>query len=72
VTPEKIMRGLKAKAAGKPARIGPDAFPEVPWPETLLVAPPWEGGDGTASNAPKKHSGRKADAGVEATAGVRS
>jgi 4-hydroxybenzoyl-CoA reductase alpha subunit len=72
VTPEKIARGLKAKAAGKPARVGPDAFPAIPWPETLLVAPPWEGGDGRASNAPAKGSGRRADAGVEGSAGVRS
>jgi hypothetical protein len=43
----------------------------VPWPETLLVAPPWEGGDGRASNEPTKRSRRKPDAGVEATAGVR-
>ena len=33
-------------AAGKPARYGPDSFPAVPWPETLMVTPPWEGGDG--------------------------
>jgi 4-hydroxybenzoyl-CoA reductase alpha subunit len=72
VTPEKILRALKAKAAGKPARSGPAAFPEVPWPEPLLVAPPAEGGDGRASNQPQKRSSRKADAGIEATAGVRS
>jgi len=71
VTPEKILRALKAKAAGKPPRCGPAAFPEIPWPEPLLVAPPWEGGDGRASNEPPKGSRRKADAGVEATAGVR-
>ena len=37
-----------------------------------MVTPPWEGGDGRASNEPVKKSTRKADAGVEATAGVRS
>ena len=72
VTPERILRGLQAKAAGKPARSGPAAFPDVPWPEPLLVAPPWEGGDGRAANEPQRRSGRKADAGIEATAGVRS
>jgi CO/xanthine dehydrogenase Mo-binding subunit len=72
VTPEKIARALKAKAAGKPPRVGPDAFPDVPWPETLLVTPPSEGGDGRASNEPPKRSRRKPDAGIEATAGVRS
>jgi 4-hydroxybenzoyl-CoA reductase subunit alpha len=72
VTPEKILRALKAKAAGKPARTGPAAFPEIRWPEPLLVAPPWEGGDGRASNEGERPSRRKAEAGIEATAGVRS
>ena len=72
VTPEKILRALQAKAAGKPARSGPASFPDIAWPEPLLVAPPWEGGDGRASNEPEHRSRRKADAGVEATAGVRS
>jgi 4-hydroxybenzoyl-CoA reductase subunit alpha len=72
VTPERIMRALQAKAAGKPARSGPAAFPDIAWPEALLVAPPWEGGDGRASNEPARKSRRKADAGIEATAGVRS
>jgi hypothetical protein len=43
----------------------------VPWPEALLVTPPDEGGDGRASNAPKR-ARRRADAGIEARAGVRS
>jgi hypothetical protein len=72
ITPEKIVRALQAKASGKPARSGPAAFPEIDWPEPLLVAPPWEGGDGHASNEPSKRSARKAEAGVEATAGLRS
>ena len=71
ITPEKIQRALAARAAGKPARSGPTAFPEVPWPEALLVTPPWEGGDGRASNEPQKRSTRTVDAGVEARAGVR-
>jgi 4-hydroxybenzoyl-CoA reductase alpha subunit len=71
ITPEKIVRALAARAAGKPAREGPSSFPEIAWPETLLVAPPWEGGDGRASNEPAKTSARKAEAGVEAKAGVR-
>ncbi|MGD9906065.1 MAG: xanthine dehydrogenase family protein molybdopterin-binding subunit, partial [Vicinamibacterales bacterium] len=56
ITPEKILKALQAKAQGKPARVGPAAFPEVAWPETLLVAPPWEGGDGRASNEPARPS----------------
>ena len=71
ITPEKILRALQAKAAGKPARSGPAAFPEIAWPEPLLVTPPREGGDGRASNEPPRRSSRKADAGIEATAGGR-
>jgi 4-hydroxybenzoyl-CoA reductase subunit alpha len=72
ITPEKILRALQAKAAGKPARSGPAAFPEIAWPEPLLVTPPQEGGDGRASNEPAHRSTHKADAGIEASAGVRS
>jgi 4-hydroxybenzoyl-CoA reductase alpha subunit len=50
VTPEKILKALRAGAAGKPPRYGPTRFPGVPWPETLRVPPPWEGGDGKAVN----------------------
>jgi 4-hydroxybenzoyl-CoA reductase alpha subunit len=71
VTPEKILRALQAKAAGKPARSGPSEFPAIAWPEPLLVTPPREGGDGRASNAATR-SGRKADAGVEATVAAKS
>jgi 4-hydroxybenzoyl-CoA reductase subunit alpha len=72
ITPEKIVRALAARAAGKPARVGPADFPSVAWPEPLLVTPPWEGGDGRASNEPvKKTSSHNVDAGVEARAGVR-
>src|SRR4029079_1392263 len=67
ITPDKILRALAAKASGKPARVGPDSFPDVPWPEPLLVTPPWEGGDGRASN-PGGPTGRHVDAGVEAQA----
>jgi len=48
ITPEKILKALDAKAAGKPGRVGPTRFPEVAWPDPLQVPPPWEGGDGTA------------------------
>jgi hypothetical protein len=72
VTPEKILRALRAKASGKPARSGPTDFPDIAWPEPLLVAPPWENGDGRASNEPQRRSGRKAEAGIGVTPGVRS
>ena len=57
ITPEKVLAGLEARKAGRPGRVGPDAFPEVPWPEALCVAPPWEGGDGTAQNQRRGSSG---------------
>jgi hypothetical protein len=72
ITPEKILKALEAKAAGKPARYGPSSFPDLDWPEALKVTPPWEGGDGRASNEPAKRSKRPVDAGIEAKAGVRS
>ncbi len=55
ITAEKIARALDAATKGRPARVGPTKFPAVAWPEALKIAPPWEGGDGTASNdRPKK------------------
>jgi 4-hydroxybenzoyl-CoA reductase subunit alpha len=62
ITPDKILRALDAKAAGRPARVGPASFPNIDWPMPLLIAPPWEGGDGTASNEPPRKSKRQADA----------
>src|SRR5437867_10149726 len=40
ITPEKILKALDAKAAGKPARYGPARFPEIAWPAPLEVATP--------------------------------
>jgi 4-hydroxybenzoyl-CoA reductase subunit alpha len=55
ITPEKIVKALADKKAGKAPRFGPTHFPEVPWPEALRVPPPWEGGDGHATNeAPRR------------------
>jgi 4-hydroxybenzoyl-CoA reductase subunit alpha len=50
VTPEKIMKALAEKKAGREPRFGPSHFPHVNWPEVLRVPPPWEGGDGNAVN----------------------
>jgi 4-hydroxybenzoyl-CoA reductase subunit alpha len=49
ITPEKIVKALADKAAGKPARYGPSSFPSIAWPDALQVRPPWEGGDGQTS-----------------------
>jgi 4-hydroxybenzoyl-CoA reductase alpha subunit len=54
ITPEKILKALDAKAAGKAPRYGPARFPDIEWPETLQVPPPWQGGDGKAINKPAK------------------
>jgi CO/xanthine dehydrogenase Mo-binding subunit len=56
VTPEKVLAALRASSR----RAGPTAFPAVPWPEPLLVPPPWEGGDGYATNEPRKKPARPA------------
>jgi 4-hydroxybenzoyl-CoA reductase alpha subunit len=53
ITPEKILKALQAKAAGRAPQFGPSAFPDVAWPEALRVPAPWEGGDGTAANDPR-------------------
>jgi 4-hydroxybenzoyl-CoA reductase alpha subunit len=50
ITPEKIMKALAEKKAGRAPRSGPSHFPHVDWPEALRVPPPWEGGDGNAVN----------------------
>jgi len=49
ITPEKILKALDAKAAGRVARYGPTRFPRIEWPEPLRVATPAEGGDGKAA-----------------------
>jgi 4-hydroxybenzoyl-CoA reductase subunit alpha len=65
ITPDLVLKALEEKAKGKEGRVGPTAFPVVPWPEALVVLPPWEGGDGKAANEkatsrdalPTHHSG---------------
>ncbi len=54
ITPDLVLAALGAKAKGKSGRVGPEAFPAVPWPEALVVPPPWEGGNGKAINEPAK------------------
>ena len=46
ITPEKVLKALERKKKGEPARVGPESFPQVPYPRPLIVPPPWEGGDG--------------------------
>jgi len=46
LTPDKVLRALERKAKGEPARVGPESFPQVPYPPATFVLPPWEEGDG--------------------------
>jgi len=57
ITPDKVLKALYEKRAGREPRFGPKAFPVVAWPESLHVLPPWEGGDGRASNEPDARAG---------------
>ena len=58
VTPEKLFAALRAKNDGKEPRFGPsnsaDGVPDVDFGESLKIKTPWQGGDGTAWNAPKR------------------
>ncbi len=55
VTPEKVLAALEQKRRTGVGRTGPGKFPDVPWPETIKVPTPWEGGDGHALNeAPRR------------------
>jgi 4-hydroxybenzoyl-CoA reductase alpha subunit len=46
ITPEKVMKALKEKAAGRDPRFGPTSIPQVEWPEPQRIMTPSEGGDG--------------------------
>jgi CO/xanthine dehydrogenase Mo-binding subunit len=56
VTPEKVFAALQAQKDGKEPRFGPPAggVPPVDFGESLKIRTPWQGGDGTASNEPKR------------------
>lgn len=63
VSPELVLKGLRDLEKGNGGRVGPKSFPSVPWPEALEVAPPWEGGDGSAKNQKQRTSTTAAEAG---------
>jgi 4-hydroxybenzoyl-CoA reductase alpha subunit len=50
-TPEKVLAALKLAGQGRPARVGPTSFPDVPYPPPMRVLTPEEGGDGRAGAA---------------------
>jgi len=51
-----VLRALGNRQPAGGNRVGPTKFPDVPWPEALVVPPPWEGGDGRAINQKKRTS----------------
>jgi len=60
ITPEKILNALTEKNAGRDPRFGPSPdFPKVDWGESLLVPPPWEGGDGYATNEKSRRASER-------------
>jgi len=59
ITPDKVLAALEKKAKGETPRIGPESFPDVPYPEPMLVPPPWEGGDGRSINTPRRTPAKK-------------
>ena len=63
---EICVRGeqVSGEYLGRDSRVGPDGFPDVPWPEAMQVPPPWEGGDGRATNDPDRKRAAKLDRGV--------
>ncbi len=65
ISPEKVLRALEDKARGKEGRFGPRSFPEVGWGESLRVPPPWEGGDGNATNEKPRKSKPSSSGGRE-------
>ena len=54
ITPDKVLAALEKKKKGEQPRIGPNSFPDVPYPEPVVVLPPWEGGDGNAVKGAEK------------------
>ena len=56
ITPEKIVKALAEKKAGRLPRFGPKQFPDVKEIEPLRIPPPWEGGDGRAINDEVRHA----------------
>jgi 4-hydroxybenzoyl-CoA reductase alpha subunit len=59
ITPEKVLRGLDEKRAGREPRIGPARFPDIEYPEPWIVPPPADGGDGDAINRPARKRAAK-------------
>jgi 4-hydroxybenzoyl-CoA reductase subunit alpha len=48
MTPDKVLKAIRAKAKGQEGRYGPSAFPTCPMPAATVVPTPFQGGDGKA------------------------
>jgi 4-hydroxybenzoyl-CoA reductase subunit alpha len=55
IQPEMILKAM----AARDKRFGPKQFPEFTVPHPLIVPPPWEGGDGKATNEPPRRKKEK-------------
>ncbi len=64
ITPDKVLRAIRAKAKGQEGRVGPTVFPHCELPPPIYVPTPAQGGDGKAIE-------RGAEARQPSTAGVR-
>jgi len=52
-------RRAREKSQRRNARVGPESFPDVLYPEPMLVPPPWEGGDGNSLNRARRTPAKK-------------
>src|SRR5678816_2045227 len=48
MTPDKVLKAIRAKAKGQEGRYGPSTFPTCPMPAATVVPTPFQGGDGKA------------------------
>ena len=48
LTPDKVLKAIRAKAKGQEGRYGPTVFPRCDMPASIFVPTPGEGGDGKA------------------------
>src|SRR5881296_779443 len=49
ITPDKVLKAIRAKAKGQEGRYGPTVFPTCEMPDAIVVRTPFEGGDGKAT-----------------------
>jgi 4-hydroxybenzoyl-CoA reductase alpha subunit len=48
ITPDKVLKAIRAKAKGQQGRYGPTVFPQCEMPPAMIVPTPFQGGDGKA------------------------